>query len=552
MKKLMLLLLVLLSLAGCSAPVDGRLAEADSLLCAGMKEKAFTILKSVSPGSLRGRGNRAYYALLYTQSQYKCYEPIRSDSLIDIAVDYYDGSGDYDKHLRSLIYKGAALADMGDRLEAIDWYKKAEEAADTADYDNLGYINLRLASLYGESFIENDEHITKLKKALDYFHKARNKEYELMCMSRLGAFYRAIDLDIAKYYLDNAVKFSKELNDSSNYFYNLGMLSCLYEMQGKHNRAKELSLYIINNGQNFLNDDNVYYNITISYARLDMVDSAQYYLNLTDYRKAVSPQERTARMLAQIAASKAERDYKTAYYLNDSLNNYVDSVINASKSTELYAIEKKFDKQRLELQNAEMRGQRLYYAIAILLLLFLVTLLAIAFVKHKNTFKSYESLLEQARNEKLTMDRLLEDAVRQNASNNLIDTLKHQIVTIRHLLECSYRSIKPGDFMQEFKNCVSAVKTEDSYWADLRSFVNAAYNGVINTVESQYPELSEVELNFIGLMCCGFSNIEMMVCMGYTNERSVCNRRLSIAKKMNLKEPLDKYLQRLTGEKRQD
>ena len=97
MKKLMLLLLVLLSLAGCSAPVDGRLAEADSLLCAGMQEKAFTILKSVSPGSLRGRGNRAYYALLYTQAQYKCYEPIRNDSLINIAVDYYDGSDDYDK-----------------------------------------------------------------------------------------------------------------------------------------------------------------------------------------------------------------------------------------------------------------------------------------------------------------------------------------------------------------------------------------------------------------------------------------------------------------------
>ena len=198
MKKLLFLLLICLSLAGCSSPVDGRLAEADSLLCTGMQEKAFAILKSVSPGSLRGRGNRAYYALLYTQAQYKCYEPIRSDSLIDIAVDYYDGSDDYDKRLRSLIYKGAALADMGDRLEAADWYKKAEETADTADYDNLGYINLRLASLYGESFIENDEHITKLKKAIDYFHKARNKEYEFMCMCLLGAFYRAIDLVTAK------------------------------------------------------------------------------------------------------------------------------------------------------------------------------------------------------------------------------------------------------------------------------------------------------------------------------------------------------------------
>ena len=552
MKKLMLLLLVLLSLAGCSAPVDGRLAEADSLLCTGMQEKAFAILKSVSPGSLRGRGNRAYYALLYTQAQYKCYEPIRSDSLIDIAVDYYDGSDDYDKRLRSLIYKGAALADMGDRLEAADWYKKAEETADTADYDNLGYINLRLGYLYSDSYIDNKAHIMKFKKALTLFNKAGNKKYQLSCISALGAIYRKFDKDTAEYYLKEAVSLSKELNDTTDYFYNLEMLSYLYELKGEYDKSKDMYVYIINYGKSHLYDEKAYYDAARSYAKLGMVDSAQYYLNLTNSRKAVSPQERTARMLAQIAVSKAEGNYKTAYYLNDSLNSYVDSVINASKSTELYAIEKKFDKQRLELQNAEMRGQRLYYVIAILLLLFIVTLLSIAFVKHKNTLKSYELLLEQARNEKLTMDRLLEDAVRQNASNDLIETLKHQIVTIRHLLEYSYRSIKPEDFMQEFKNCVSAVKTKDSYWADLRSFVNAAYNGVINTVESQYPELSEVELNFIGLMCCGFSNIEIMVCMGYTNERSVCNRRLSIAKKMNLKEPLDKYLQRLTGENRQD
>ena len=240
MKKLMLLLLVLLSLAGCSAPVDGRLAEADSLLCTGMQEKAFAILKSVSPGSLRGRGNRAYYALLYTQAQYKCYEPIRSDSLINIAVDYYDGSGDYDKRLRSLIYKGAALSDMGDRLEAADWYKRAEEAADTADYDNLGYINLRLGELYIQSYIRNKEDIFKLKKSFSYFKKSGNKKYQLSCLSNLGAIYRKFDKDTAEYYLKQAVSLSKELNDTIDYFYNLEMLSYLYELKGEYDKSKNM------------------------------------------------------------------------------------------------------------------------------------------------------------------------------------------------------------------------------------------------------------------------------------------------------------------------
>ena len=281
MKKLMLLLLVLLSLAGCSSPVDGRLAEADSLLCTGMQEKAFAILKSVSPGSLRGRGNRAYYALLYTQAQYKCYEPIRSDSLIDIAVDYYDGSDDYDKRLRSLIYKGAALADMGDRLEAADWYKKAEETADTADYDNLGYINLRLGYLYSDSYIDNKAHIMKFKKALTLFNKAGNKKYQLSCISALGAIYRKFDKDTAEYYLKEAVSLSKELNDTTDYFYNLEMLSYLYELKGRYDKSKDMYLYIINHGKDFLYDEKAYYDAARSYAKLGMVDSAQYYLNLS-------------------------------------------------------------------------------------------------------------------------------------------------------------------------------------------------------------------------------------------------------------------------------
>lgn len=247
------------------------------MLCNGMPEKAFTRLKSVSHGSLRGRGNCAYYALLYTQAQYKCYEPIRSDSLINIAVDYYDGSDDYDKRIRSLIYKGAALSDMGDRLEAIDWYKKAEETADTADYDNLGYINLRLGYLYSDSYINNKAHIMKFKKALTLFNKAGNKKYQLSCISAIGAIYRKFDKDTAEYYLKKAVSLSKELNDTTDYFYNLEMLSYLYELKGEYGKSKDMYLYITNYGKDFLYDEKAYYDAARSYAKLGMVDSARYY-----------------------------------------------------------------------------------------------------------------------------------------------------------------------------------------------------------------------------------------------------------------------------------
>lgn len=50
-------------------------------------DSAFTMIKSIDPDDIYGRADGALYALLYTQAQYKNYDSIRNDSLIDIAVD---------------------------------------------------------------------------------------------------------------------------------------------------------------------------------------------------------------------------------------------------------------------------------------------------------------------------------------------------------------------------------------------------------------------------------------------------------------------------------
>lgn len=550
MKKLLFLLLICLSLAGCSSPVDGRLAEADSLLCTGMQEKAFAILKSVSPGSLRGRGNRAYYALLYTQAQYKCYEPIRSDSLIDIAVDYYDGSDDYDKRLRSLIYKGAALADMGDRLEAADWYKKAEETADTADYDNLGYINLRLASLYGESFIENDEHITKLKKAIDYFHKARNKEYELMCMSRLGAFYRAIDLDTAKYYLDNAVKFSKELNDSSSYFYNLGMLARLYGMDSLYRKEKDIAIYVVNNGSKYLNDFNPYYDAAEAYAMLGNLDSAYFYFNKI-VRDKFNANDSVVWLSTLNKLERRKGDYKSAFLHYSEMKDIAYSIYKKSMQEKLWSAEKKYDTQRLERENAQLKNHKLILYLTVLLVLILLLSIWIVSMKRKNKIREQFDIISQLQNDSKFFE--LELSNKSDCEVKLKSILSEQFEKIKYLIDLSYQlESKPELFIKRFREFIKKTKMPNNLWSDFIVYVNIAYNNVIDKIAKLHPQLKDEELYFISLLCCGFSNIEMMVCMGYTNERSVCNRRLGIAKKMNLKEPLDKYLQHLIGENQQD
>lgn len=74
---------------------------------------------------------QACYALLMTQAMYRCGHKISSDSLINIAVQYYSSQGNADDKASALLYKGYILEDLGQDNEALYAYKQAEEAVKT-------------------------------------------------------------------------------------------------------------------------------------------------------------------------------------------------------------------------------------------------------------------------------------------------------------------------------------------------------------------------------------------------------------------------------------
>jgi hypothetical protein len=75
-------------------------------------DSALKVLESiVMPEDLEGK-ELADYALLLTQAQYRSNIVATSDSLINIAVGYYQDK-DVEKRTASLLYKGGVLKDMG-------------------------------------------------------------------------------------------------------------------------------------------------------------------------------------------------------------------------------------------------------------------------------------------------------------------------------------------------------------------------------------------------------------------------------------------------------
>lgn len=104
-------------------------------------DSSLAILSAINRDSLQGDENQAYYALLFTQAQFRCNGNCTSDSLINFASDYYSDNHNREHYTRSLIYKGSYYEERDNPVEAIKWYKQAEDNADSTDYRNLAQVN---------------------------------------------------------------------------------------------------------------------------------------------------------------------------------------------------------------------------------------------------------------------------------------------------------------------------------------------------------------------------------------------------------------------------
>ena len=106
---------LMLLLLSCSRPNDGMvrgnkavksiLDSVESILDHD-SHYADSLVRLIDPQSIKGKKLRARYALLYTATQYKEYQPFTSDSLIMEAVRYYSDKKNIDYRFLSYYYLG--------------------------------------------------------------------------------------------------------------------------------------------------------------------------------------------------------------------------------------------------------------------------------------------------------------------------------------------------------------------------------------------------------------------------------------------------------------
>ena len=360
MKKLLYFALLLaLCVVGCSRKVDSRLVLADSLV-ETRPDSAYVILCSVNPDSLSEGENRALYSLLMSQAMYKCDVRAKNDSLINIAVDYYKSTDNRANYARSLLFKGAVLYEMGEKEEALRFYKQAETVADTSNYDFIGYVNLRMAEVYTSSYIQNLENISKFKKSLFYYEKSGNTKYQLSCLAGLSSIYRVVNMDSAYYYMDVMANLAKTIGDSVKLYSALATKARAYESENKDREAIAIGRPASRFQEKIPLVANVDYDLCKAYAKIGNLDSALYFFRKLP-TKNLSDRERLFKLMAETEIALAKNDYKSAFYYNDHSSKLADTIIENARQMELFETEKRFDKSQVELQNLQLKQERTFW-----------------------------------------------------------------------------------------------------------------------------------------------------------------------------------------------
>ncbi|MBR4830111.1 MAG: hypothetical protein IKZ92_09980 [Muribaculaceae bacterium] len=541
MKRLLLVILfavmaLVAVVTGCGgARYDSRLAAADSLMH-DHPDSALALVEAVSPASLTTDGDRAYRDLLLTQARYRCYITATSDSDINRALDYYRRhSGEREKLTRAYIYKGAVMEELGHPDSAMFYYKHAEVTANEKDYANLGQINTRIADLYRRYYGDEQTCFEKYQLAYHYHTRSTNKKQQLNSLYNMIMMNGITCQENLEDLYDKAYTLAEELGDSMR-IYELNEMKCrqLSRNDTTHEEAKRLALDCLSDFSQYISND-LLLDLAYLYCMEDKTDSASMILHIVD--ENANPKEVNINIrkneIQSIIARRQGDSAKSGMYAAQS-SQLFDSIKNVTDKYSFEKIESDFNKvQHVTTRSTVNRLKWMVIVLSIIGVVFIVSFAALYFSRLKYT----KTIIKELENTEINGH---EDLFSQlDAQSTVIERLLNNLVTFMKSCAGIGMQCSTTETAQKIKEAIVNVANDD-FWEELAAYIERHHAGV-NTAIKKNPHLTKNEIRLIELACCGFSDLEIAIILGYSTSY-VSNKRGIIASKMQIDMPLKMYL----------
>ena len=153
-------------------------------------DSALNLLKDIAQPELKTQAHHARYALLYSQALDKNYIDLTSDSLINIAVDYYKDRDDVRAKFLSYYYQGRIYTNANNLTQATLAYMEAEQLVDELGDDYAaGLLYDQMGDIFQE-YYDFSKALESYQYATTCYQKANKPLHKLYGMLSQSGIYK--------------------------------------------------------------------------------------------------------------------------------------------------------------------------------------------------------------------------------------------------------------------------------------------------------------------------------------------------------------------------
>ena len=536
-----LTIILLLACTACDRStrhVTENLSQAEELIWTA-PDSALHLLESISASRHLTGKEQADYALLLSLAQYRCYIPVSSDSLINLAIEYYKDKNDADKKGAAFYVKGCILEEYSkDIPNALLAYKEAEMCIPDMNekryvariYSSLGYINKKSfhfepakeyyqkavqANIDGKDTVAYASNLLNLSTLYYTLHQADSANRCINTLIDIADSLNDLDLQVKIYNnIANRKIFEKNYAEAEKYLIHAIRLSSphfpdklslglanLYAYTGQKEKADSLFTHLL--------------------SCPDLLVRSNSYLDLLNYFLASHPQE------------------------HSYLNHYIaltDSIYKENRAEEVGKIQQKYDNEVLARTNDQLYFKWILTSVVGSL----ICIIAVTFLQKKwRKANALQKQIEELEEKKKVLTSSSQEneryVIQISELESQINDLKNEKRRLKYFINKTKESKedKEDDYSSIFKTYLSITKDKtydkERERDNLRQWLNLTNQNFTDKLIKHYPVLSKS--NQLMDVCCLTAlnlSIEDIATLLGIGERTVERYTSDICKKVGL------------------
>lgn len=372
--------------------VEEKLLQAETVMNEH-PDSALNLLKGIAQPELQTQAHHARYALLYSQALDKNYIDLTSDSLINLAVDYYKDRDDVRAKFFSYYYLGRIYTNANNLTQATLAYMEAEQLVDELGDDYAaGLLYTQMGNIY-RNYYDYPKALQSYRLSTEYFHKADKPLHKLYGMLRQSSIYKSMNKETDSFHiLYNTLIEAKETNQTSIIHSCLGDLIMLCLNMDKQEEAVSFYNELINHYSIERMTSSFYASLGLLMAKEKNVEKSQFYINKA-WERARTQSDSVHLYYISSQVEQLSSSYQKAFSdLEQSITLQNRSVREALQQPVLTA-QKNFLNQELQYKEYKLKTER-YIRLLGFTILLLVSILAILLLR-KKLLRNYQKSLKE-------------------------------------------------------------------------------------------------------------------------------------------------------------